>query len=485
MKFQSTIAVLVAAAGLAIAGSPTAAIAQPDHGHAHAEVKPAESIGEAISRIRQELVEIQKLLAAKSVLAAHEPADVIVELAGSIGRLALKPESGVPRTKVRDANLAGKDLAKIAEQFHLAADKSDAAACERLLPRLIELVAGLNVFAPEKWVCDMFCEPGKVFDGPGTCPVCKMAYRPVSQVPYTANVAPSPMPIQPGAKTDLTIRLVDPLGNIVKLDQLDIVHEQPLHLLMVSSDLSWYAHEHPAPQPDGTFKLPGFVFPAPGEYTLYHDYTPKGKAQQVPQFKLKLAGDAPAPKPLVENYDVVANLEGYEFRVRCNGVKFNAGEDSIIRIGIDRDGMPVTDIEPYLGAMGHLVIISQDLKQFVHSHPLEMDHDDKDDKHKEKAAHGHGDSDDHAHAHAGHDHESIMTTARAAVALANGKPTDIVFHAVFPKPGLYKAFAQFQHKGKILTYPFVIDAEVGDHEGGHDHDAAGAGHDHSGHGDKK
>lgn len=475
MKLTFTIAALVAAAGLAVAGSPSVALAQHAHGHAHAEVKPAQTLAEAVSRIREELAEIQKLLAAKSVLAAHEPADAIVSLAGSIGRLALKPDSGVPRQKVRDANLAGKDLAKVAEQFHLAADKNDAAACEKLLPRLTELVNALNAFAPEKWVCDMFCEPGKVFDGPGTCPVCKMAYKPVSQVPYTANVAPSPMPVTPGAKTDLTIRLVDPLGSIVKLDQLEIVHEEPLHLLMVSSDLSWYAHEHPAPQPDGTFKLPGFVFPAAGEYILYHDYTPKGKPQQVPQFKLKIAGDAPAPKPLVENYDVVGLVDGYEFRVRCNGEKFFAGKDSIIRVGIDRDGQPVTDIEPYLGAMGHLVIISQDLKEFVHSHPLDLDGDHG---HEGESDHGHGEGDGHDHGHAGHDHESMMAAAKAAVALANGKPSDIVFHAVFPKPGLYKAFAQFQHKGRILTYPFVIDAQPGEGGGDHDHDKPGSGHDH-------
>lgn len=484
MKLNTSIAALIAAAGLAVVGAPTAAFAQHDHGHAHAEVKPAETLGEAVSRIREELSEIQKLLAAKSVLAAHEPADAIVSLAGSIGRLALKPDSGVPRAKVRDANLAGKDLAKVAEQFHLAADKNDAAACEKLLPRLTELVNALNAFAPEKWVCDMFCEPGKVFDGPGTCPVCKMAYKPVSQVPYTANVAPSSMPVQPGQKTDLAIRLIDPLGSIVKLDQLEIVHEEPLHLLMVSRDLSWFAHEHPAPQPDGVFKLPGFVFPAAGEYILYHDYTPKGKPQQVPQFRIKVAGEAPAPKPLVEDYDVVGHIEGYEFRVRCNGEKFFAGKDSIIRIGIDRDGTPVTDIEPYLGAMGHLVIISQDLKSFVHSHPLDLDDD-----HGQEGEAGHGHEEDHGHdhGHAGHDHESMMAAAKAAVALDNGKPSDIVFHAVFPKPGLYKAFAQFQHKGRILTYPFVIDAQPGeagaDHD--HDHDESAAGHDHGDHGAKK
>lgn len=477
MKCTITIAAVLAVAGLAAA--PSNLLAQHDHEHSHAEVRVPETLGAAVAKIRMDLAELKMLLAAKSVTAAHTPADSIEQLASSLGKLARLADSGVPRPRVREVNIAGKDLAKIAAQFHVAADKNDAAACAALVPRLEELVATISAFAPEKWVCDMFCEPGKVFDGPGTCPVCKMAYRPVSQVPYTANVAASPMPVEPGAKTDLTIRLVDPLGNIVKLDELEIVHEQPLHLLMVSSDLSWYAHEHPAPQADGSFKLVGFSFPAGGEYTLFHDYTPKGKSQQVPRFKVKVAGVTPMPKPLIENYDVVAQIDGYEFRVRCNGVKFQAAADSIIRIGIDRDGAPVTDLEPYLGAMGHLVIISQDMKEFVHSHPLEMTGDAS---HAGAASEGGG----HDHAHAGHDHGSIIQTAKAAVDLGNGKPSDVVFHAVFPKPGLYKAFAQFQRNGKILTYPFVIDAEAGTGTG-HDHgsEKPTAGHDHSAHGDAK
>ena len=77
-----------------------------------------------------------------------------------------------------------------------------------------------------------------------------------------------------------------------------------------------------------------------------------------------------------------------------------------------------------------------------------------------------------------------MKAARTATALGNAKPSDIVFHAVFPKPGLYKGFAQFKHNGKILTYPFVIDAQPGDGAAEHDHDhAEPAGHDHDhGHG---
>jgi rubrerythrin len=484
MRVRTNIAILAAVAGLALALAPAAVLAQRDQGHSHAEVKPAQTFSEAVSRIREEQAELTKLLAANSIVAAHEPADAIAQLARSLGGLSLKPGSGVAKEKVKDVNLAGKDLAKVAGQMHDAADKSDAAACTQLLPKLNELIAKLSGFSPEKWVCDMFCEPGKVFDGPGVCPVCKMPYKPVSQVPYTANVAPS-QPLQAGGKSDLTVRLIDPLGNIVKLNELEVVHEQPLHLLMVSSDLSWYAHEHPTPQADGSFKLSGFSFPAPGEYTLFHDYTPKGKPQQVAKFKLKVPGDAPAAKPLVEDYDVIAKIDGYEFRVRCNGGKFKAGQDSILRFGIDRDGAPVTDLEPYLGAMGHLVIISQDLTQFVHSHPLDMD-DAQGHEGGESHAQHDGHADGHDHAHVGHDHAAIMKAAKAAAALDNGKPSDVVFHVVFPNPGLYKGFAQFQHKGKILTYPFVVDAEAG--EGGaqdRKHDEAGHDHNHGASGEKK
>lgn len=471
MMHRTIPALVVCAAGLALDCAHGVAVAQHAHGHAHAEVKPAETYAEAVSRIREELAEIEQMLERRAFAAAHEPADAIEHLASSLGRLALKAGSGVPREKVRDANLAGKDLAKIARQFHDAADKNDGAACLRLLPRLREFVAAAGAFSPERWVCDMHCEPGKTFDGPGVCPVCRMAYKPISQVPYSANVAPSPAPVQPGVTTELTIRLLDPAGNVLGLDALEIVHEEPLHLLIVNSDLSWYAHEHPAPRPDGTFVLP-ITFPEPGEYTLFHDYTPKGKRQQVAPFKLKVAGAAPAPRPLVEDYDTVAQIEGYEFRVRCNGVKFFAAEDSIIRIGIDRDGKPVTDLENYLGELGHLVIISRDLKSFVHSHPLDMSDD-----HADGAA-DHGHAHGHAHDHA-HDHEAIMRNARAAVALGNGKPSDVVFHAVFPRPGLYKAFAQFQHNGRILTYPFVIDAQPP--RDGREHPTADDKHDHGGH----
>jgi hypothetical protein len=33
---------------------------------------------------------------------------------------------------------------------------------------------------------------------------------------------------------------------------------------------------------------------------------------------------------------------------------------------------------------------------------------------------------------------------------------NVSFRASFPKPGLYKAWGQFQHKGKIMMADFVL-----------------------------
>jgi hypothetical protein len=77
---------------------------------------------------------------------------------------------------------------------------------------------------------------------------------------------------------------------------------------------------------------------------------------------------------------------------------------------VTRDGVPVDDLQPFLGAPGHLVVIRQDRRHFVHTHPVEP----------------------------------------------AGGP-EIVFPALFPAPGRSKAWAQVQHAGRVLTAPFVVD----------------------------
>ena len=35
-------------------------------------------------------------------------------------------------------------------------------------------------------------------------------------------------------------------------------------------------------------------------------------------------------------------------------------------------GRPITDLQTYLGAFGHTLIMSEDMEDYVHSHPLDI-----------------------------------------------------------------------------------------------------------------
>jgi hypothetical protein len=291
----------------------------------------------------------------------------------------------------------------------------------------------------------MHCEGAKIYDRAGACPICKMALTPVSKTPYTLDIdlPKGTPPLAAGVAAALEIKLTRPDGK--PLTDLDTSDEHPLHLIIVSEDLSFFVREHPSRAAADRFQLNAFTFPFGGRFTIYADFTPMGGANKVAQTDITVpAGVLPRHTPitLVENEDGVgvAGENGeYEFRIRCNAGKFYGGPaiDCFLRYGVNLKGVPVADLEPLMGASGHLVIISADRTTYFHTHALDLD-----------GKPGQPARDDAA----------LLAKARASI-LSNGKPSDIVFHAVFPTPGLYRAFAQFQHQGKLLTYAVTIDAK--------------------------
>ena len=75
-------------------------------------------------------------------------------------------------------------------------------------------------------------------------------------------------------------------------------------------------------------------------------------------------------------------------------------------------GSPISDLEPYLGAVGHLLLVSADLQTAAHSHPV------------------------------------------AEMSAAVG-PT-VVFQALFPRAGASRFWVQFQRRGRVLVAPFTV-----------------------------
>ncbi len=447
MKWMRVFAAMVVALGLC-GGN-----ARAQHSHDGLSVEPPKTLAEGLKRIQEQQAVLSKALAEGSLKDADGPAFTLSVLTKDIGRVALADPS-VPKERIKSINIIGRAAAAEAEAVHVDAEGGQLqpammhfAKLKPLLAKLVDASNATVVAKPETFVCEMHCEGVKQYEKPGTCPVCKMDLTALSKTPYYAKVS-SPTAVEAGQPVTLEIKLLQPSGE--PLDKVDTVHEYQLHFMLMSEDLSFYSHQHPKRMPDGTFKLERFTFPFGGKFFAYSDFTPTGGENQVSKYEFKVRDGG---VPLHENIKLEPNFDGvgkdgdYEFRVRCNGQDFIAGEDMFLRYGIDLKYKPVTDLQPLMGAMGHLVIVSSDFKQYVHAHPL--DFDEKKD--------GKGEA---AHSHAGHDHDddAILKKGREML-LGNGNKSDVVFHVVFPEPGLYRAFAQFQHKGKPLMYAVTIDVK--------------------------
>jgi hypothetical protein len=270
-------------------------------------------------------------------------------------------------------------------------------------------------------------------------------------VKFSADFKTTPAGVKAGEPTELSFTVKNEKGEVVK--DLPIVHEKPLHLLVVSDDLAEYYHIHPESQADGSYRV-SFTFPNGGTYKLYADYTPRDSAQVVDNFSLKVAGPERARVELKPDEKLEKTIDGLRFEMKPDA-ELTAGKELMLNFKVSdaKSGKPITDLEKYLGEYAHFVIISQDLSQFVHAHPMS------------KAEHADG----------GHDMNNMGATDQKVVeskphshddknagkGATMQSPSEVSAHTTFPKSGLFKIFAQFQRAGKVITVPFVVNIMEG------------------------
>jgi hypothetical protein len=80
-------------------------------------------------------------------------------------------------------------------------------------------------------------------------------------------------------------------------------------------------------------------------------------------------------------------------------------------------GAPVKDLERYLGAFAHALIVNEELTEYIHAHPEEQ---------------------------------------LEGTTVQSGGGPEVVFHTLFPKGGRYRAWIQFQRAGKLSTVTFTF-----------------------------
>jgi len=422
--------------GIVIATSSTAQTQAPANlgvqPHSHddlVEFTEPRTFNSAIQQGKQRLAGIRASIDGRKLTAIHADAYVLAKLGFRFGELARAAKLRIPDEDMKQIFLGSRKFSKLADNLHALADSGDFKGAEAGFATLLEQFAKIESKVPASFACPMRCEESKTYAGPGTCAVCLMNLKKITADRYDVEVWPVATSLVAGKEAELRFEIKDPLGGLVR--EFEVVHEKKLHLLMVSKDLSWYAHEHPELQPEGTFTL-NWAFPRPGEYTLFSDFTPPDVGMQVVPFTLTIPGKAPAPIELSVDTDQAKVIDGYSITLDTGGPVTIGGSTTFAYTIRQRSDVKdphsgftaaVADLEPYLGALGHLIIVSQDRVNFVHSHP----------------------------------HEA--SGVPGAVAKLERGPR-VEFAARFTVPGRYKAWGQFQHEGKVLTVPFVFDVTV-------------------------
>ena len=176
------------------------------------------------------------------------------------------------------------------------------------------------------------------------------------------SLAPRPAAFAAGATTTWRFRILDCAGEPIR----DFEPEQGklLHLIVVRSDFTGYQHLHPTLEADGTFSV-DVVTPRPGRYRAIADFVIDGR-KYVVGTTLTVPGraiDAPLPHPSLRT-----TVDGYDVELQRPAV-LEAGGEAQLTFRITRGGRPVTDLEPYLGASGHLVALHAPELAYSHVHP--------------------------------------------------------------------------------------------------------------------
>jgi hypothetical protein len=254
---------------------------------------------------------------------------------------------------------------------------------------------------------------------------------------YRTEFKSEPAEVNAGETVALVFTIRNAEGEVVR--NLQIVHEQAMHLLIISDDLSEFYHLHPKQEADGSFRVT-HLFPRTGNYWLYVDYTPDTH-QVVDQLSLQIRGEAREAIALVEDESTTKTVDGLRVTMKSNQ-PLRAGEAVMLDFAVEDEqtNEPVADLQPYLGALAHFVIISENGAEFLHVHPMEP--------HEVSTAH----SASHAVISPAH-HQQTQSNKLHTF---DSSATQISAHTSFPHAGLYKIWAQFQRHGLVMTVPFVV-----------------------------
>jgi hypothetical protein len=251
--------------------------------------------------------------------------------------------------------------------------------------------------------------------------------------PVAVELSTQPEKPQPHTRFTITYSLKDTDGSGLAGDRLRLTHERLMHLIVVSQDLQHFAHIHPQDMGDGRYTV-GASMEAAGKYLLFNEFVTADGTTQIERDLIATSGaeDADTPAALVPDVGQPQQVEGLTVTLTSAASKVRRRAPATFNLNVTRDGQPVTDLQPFLGAACHVVIVSADTKQFAHTH-----------------------GDVPGGAMSGDMSGMNMGTMAMPTPPARFGPA-LQFTHTFMQPGLYRVWVQFGHKDKVVTVAYNV-----------------------------
>ncbi len=210
--------------------------------------------------------------------------------------------------------------------------------------------------------------------------------------------------IEAGKSHEWSFVVRDEEGNPVT--EFEETHDQLAHLILVRRDLTRFQHLHPTLADDGTWSAE-FALPDPGVYRAFVDVLVEG---QPTTLGVDLLSSGPSQYEKRPRSTREAEVDGYDVELTSREIAVGETVDLEFEIHQDSD---LAHLDPYLGALGHLVTLRDGDLAYLHVHPEETDPED-----------------------------------------------GVVRFAVrFPTTGRYRLFLQARPNGELITTSFDVDVE--------------------------
>jgi hypothetical protein len=227
-------------------------------------------------------------------------------------------------------------------------------------------------------------------------------------IEYLMDVRTKPAAVRAGRKTFLTFEVHEPKTGKLVTD-FEVIHEKLFHLFIVSEDLAFFAHEHPEQDSKAAFHYEA-VLPNPGHYRLLADFYPKGGTPQLIGKSLITVGAGQLSTPSLPPDRTPKEAANMGVSLATEPAQPIAGQKTFLFFRLSR----AEGLEPYLGALGHMLAVSGDLVDMIHGHPAFPETLDREGERQ------------------------------------------VQFNVIFPREGVHRVWVQFQNRGVVNTAAFNI-----------------------------